>query len=57
MFFCCDPYEEIKLKKYYSKPRECSQCNRYDYLNYITKLCPSCDEIFIDYLLHKINNL
>lgn len=57
MFFCCDPWEEIKRRKYYSKPRKCGQCNKKNYLNYITGLCPMCNQIYIDYLYAKINEM
>lgn len=50
MFFCLDPTEEIRRRKYFSKPRECPQCHKDGYLNIITELCPMCHEIFMDYL-------
>lgn len=53
MFFCLDVVERWERRKYFSKPRECCQCHKKDYLNMITELCPICNEIFIDYLYDR----
>lgn len=57
MFYCCDIFEQIRLQKYYSKPRKCEQCRKFDYLNYITGLCPICQKLYIDYLLDMIKQM
>lgn len=57
MFFCCEPWEEIKRRKYYSKPRKCPQCKNIGYLNYNLGLCNICTEIYLDYLNDKIDKL
>ena len=55
MFNCCDPLEQLRIQKYYSKKRKCKNCSKITILNSILGLCPEFAELEIRRLNEKID--